>query len=384
MLSPTWALVVAVFAVGVDFNIVLGITPAISDDLNEPIAAVVLVTTAYALPTALLAPVFGPLSDRRGRRLALQVGFIIFVVSAAACVVAPGLPSLMLARAVNGLGAAIIFPAAFAYAGDMPDLQARSKALGVIASAVPLAVLLGLPIGAAIATLAGWRGVFVFITILGMVALVLVRVLLAPDKAKTERPLGYLASYRTVLGDRGALKLLAVTFVWFLMGGSAFTFIAEFIHVTYDVPAAQAGLIMVVGGAVGVVASRLSGRFMAAVGTRPAVLVGIITTSSAAVLMPLSTSALPLTVLVVALWVSGTWFALPAMQAIVAAHSERLRGTMLAFNSSALNLSLAIGPIIGGAILVAAGFPAAFWSAALFGVTAFGLAWVMLPRTEPA
>ncbi len=370
------------FAVGVDTYIVVGILPEISDDLREPVAVVGLVASAYALPTALLAPVFGPLSDRRGRRPAMLIGLSIFIVAGAASVVAPSLPFLLLARAVNGLGAAIILPAAFAYAGDIPELGARNRAMGLLASSFPLATLLGLPFGALIATVAGWRGAFVFITLVGLAALILVRAILPPDKARSEQPLGYLASYRAVLGDRGALKLLLVNFVWFIGPLGLFILLAEFIHVTYEIPTTQAGLFLIVVGVVGVVASRLSGRFMAVIGARNAVLIAISAFVVAAALMPLSTSALPLTVLVMGLWAAGTWFGVPAMQAIIAGHSERLRGTMLAFNSSAFSLSGVIGPILIGAIVASAGFSAAFWVAALLGSGAFALAWIILPRPQ--
>ena len=379
MLSPIWALAIAVFAVGVDTYIVVGLVPEVADDLRESIAAVGLLASAYALPTALLAPVFGPLSDRRGRRLAMQIGLLIFIASAGASAMAPSLPLLLLARAVNGLGAAIILPAAFAYAGDIGDRVARNKAMGMLASAFPLATLLGLPFGALVASLVGWRGAFAFITLVEIAALLLVRALCPADRPRTATPMGYLESYRTVLRDRGALKLLAVTFVWFIAPLGLFILLAEFVHVTYAIPTTQAGLFLLVIGAVGVISSRLSGRFMATVGPRNAVLIAITAFTSAMVLMPLSTIALPLSVVVMGLWAAGTWFGVPAMQAIVAAHSERLRGTMLAFNSSAFSLSGVIGPIVIGAIVASAGFTIAFWAAALMGASAFALAWIILP-----
>lgn len=384
MLTPIVALAIAMFAVGVDTYIVVSIIPAVSDDLREPVAAVGLVASAYALPTALLAPIFGPLSDRRGRRTAMTVGLIIFIGAAAGSIVAPNLPVLLLTRGINGLGAAIILPAVFAYAGDIPDSVARNKAMGIISSAFPLATLLGLPIGALIATLGGWRGAFVFVTLIGIMALVLVRVVLPKDLPKTEKPLGYLASYRTILVDRSALKLLGMTFIWFIAPLGLFVLLAEFIHVTYDIPTTQAGLFLLVVGGVGVIASRLSGRFMAVVGPRRVVLIAIGAFATAAALMPLSTGALPLSVLVMALWASGTWFGVPAISAIMAAHSKKLRGTMLAFNSSAFSLSGVIGPILIGAIVASAGFSAAFWVASLMGVGAFAVAWYVLPRQEPS
>ncbi|HKZ91887.1 MAG TPA: MFS transporter [Candidatus Limnocylindrales bacterium] len=382
MVSPIWALAIAVFAVGVDAYIVAGIVPEIARDLDEPLAAVGLVASAYALPTALLAPVFGPLSDRRGRRTALSIGLVVFVVSAAACVVAPGLPLLLIARGMNGLGAAIMLPAAFAYAGDMPDQRERDRAMGLLASSFPLATLLGLPLGAVAATLAGWRGAFVFITLVGIAALLLVRALCPADRPRHAEPMSYRASYRAILADRSALALLAVTFVWFLAPLGLFIYFAEFVHITYDIPTTQAGLSLIVVGIVGVTASRVSGRFMSVIGARNAVLLAISAFGTAALLMPLSTAALPLSLLVLALWASGTWFGIPAMQTIVSAHTERLRGTMLAFNSSALNLAGVVGPALIGAIVTASGFHAAYWSAALVAAAAFSLAWVVLPRGE--
>lgn len=381
-IGPIWALAIAVFAVGVDAYIVVGVLPAVASDLNEPISAVGLIASAYALPTALLAPVFGPLSDRRGRRTALTIGLVIFIFSAGASMLAPGLLFLLIARGVNGLGAAIMLPAAFAYAGDMPIKQERDKAMGLLSSAFPMATLLGLPFGALAASILGWRGAFLFITIVGIVAIVLVRALCPVDRPRSKLPAGYLASYRRVLSDTSALKLLAVTFVWFLMPLGLFVYFAEFIHVTYDIPETQAGLALVVIGVVGVIASRVSGRLMGVIGPRNAVLFAITAFGTAVALMPLTVGMLPASLLVLMLWASGTWFGIPAMQAIVAAHSERFRGTMLAFNSSSLNLAGVFGPALIGAIVVASGFQVAFWAAALFAIGAFIFAFLALPRAD--
>ena len=383
-ISPIWALVIAVFAVGVDVYIVVGILPEISRDLNEPVAVVGLLASAYALPTALLAPVFGPLSDRRGRRTALSVGLVVFIASAAACVVAPSLVILLIARGVNGLGAAIMLPAAFAYAGDLPIQRERERAMGSLSSAFPMATLLGLPLGALVAAFMGWRGAFLFITLVGIAAFVLVRMLCPADRPRAGAPLGYLASYRAVLGDRSALKLLSVTMVWFIGPLGLFVYLAEFIHVTHDVPTTQAGLALIMIGLVGVIASRVSGRVMSTLGPRRVVLIAISVFGSAALLMPLTASALPLSLAVLALWASGTWFGVPAINAIVAAHSEQLRGTMLAFNSSSMNLAGVFGPMIIGTIVATLGFAAAYWSAALLAATAFTLAYLVLPRKAVA
>ena len=377
----SFALVAAAFTVGVDVYIVAAGIPAISDDLNEPIEAVGLVASAYALPTALLAPILGPFSDRRGRRTALLAGLALFVAAAAACVVAPTLPFLLLARAVNGVGAAIVLPAAFAYAADAGDPTERARMIGLVSSAFPSATLVGLPIGAVIATAVGWRGTFAFVVVVALVAAALAA-RLPRDTAHVRSTAGYLESYRAVLTDRAALAVLAVTFVWFTGSIGLFPYMGEFFHVSFGIPATQAGLAYVVIGLVGVAASRLSGRFIASVGARRGVLFAIAAFGSAAFVLPLTTFALPVALLTFAVWGFGTWFGVPASQMIVAGLSDRLRGTALAFNGSAVNLGGVIGPAATGQVLATGGFEAAGrWSAAI-AIVAFLLAWLVLPRRE--
>jgi multidrug resistance protein len=379
----TLALTIAVFAVGVDAYIVAAVLPAIADDLHESIAAVGLLASAYNLPTAIFAPIFGPFSDRRGRRAAMLLGLAIFAVAAGACVVAPTLPLLILARAINGLGAAIILPATFAYASDLPSPAERARAMGIAVSAFPLANLIGLPIGAFVTGLFGWRAAFAFVSLIAVVGALLIRRLPEELPAGSATQTGYLDAYRTVLRDRRALGVLSVTFFWFAGSMGFFIYLGEFFHETFGLSTAQAGLAYLVVGAVGVAASRLSSRFLHLLGARRTVLLGIGAFCIGAFLLPLTAFSLPLALADFAFWAFGTWFGLPGQQTIVASLSDRLRGTMLAFNSSALNLGGVWGPIATGQVLAAFGFGVAGPWAAFIGLIALVLAWFLLPRSLP-
>lgn len=381
--SVTLALTIAIFVVGVDTYIVAAVLPAIADDLHESIAAVGLLVAAYNLPTAIFAPIFGPFSDRRGRRAAMLLGLAIFSVAAGACIVAPNLPLLILARAINGLGAAVILPASFAYAADLPSPTERARAMAVAVSAFPLSNLIGLPIGALIAGLFGWKAAFGFVLLVAIVAFLLIRRLPEEPRLPAAATTGYLRAYRSVLTDRRALGILAVTFFWFAGSMGLFIYLGEFFHVEFGLSTSQAGLAYLVVGVVGVIASRLSGRFLDVVGPRRTVLIGISAFVIGSFLLPFSVVALPLALLVVAGWAFGTWFGQPGQQTIIASLSTRLRGTMLAFNSSALNLGGVVGPIATGAVLTWGGFDAAARWASFVGLIALAVAWLRLPRELP-
>ena len=380
----TLALTIAVFAVGIDSYIVAAVLPAIADDLREPVAAVGLVASAYNLPQAIFAPVFGPFSDRRGRRAAMLLGLAIFAVAGAACVVAPNLPLLLLARVINGLGAAIVLPATFAYAGDLPSVRERNRAMGIAVSAFPLSNLIGLPIGALVASVTSWHGAFAVVCLVAVVAFFLVRRL--PEERPLDRSerVPYGDAYRAVLADRRALGVLAVTFFWFAGSMGLFIYLGEFFHEKFNLSTGQAGLAYLVVGIAGVAASRLSARLLSVIGPRRTVLSGIAAFVVGSFVLPWTVVALPVALLVLAGWAFGTWFGLPGQNTIVATFSDRLRGTMLAFNASALNLGGVFGPIATGQVLAWGGFDAAARWGSLVGLVALVLGWRLLPRTAPA
>ena len=180
---------------------------------------------------------------------------------------------------------------------------------------------------------------------------------------------------------------MSVSLVWFTGSIGMFIYVGEFFHQTYGIPSSQAGLAYVVIGVVGIVAARSSGLVLERIGARRTVLVGISIFGVSVLLLPLTAVALPVSLVVLATWAFGIWFGVPGMQTIVAGLSNAARGTMLAFNGSALNLGGVIGPVISGRIIETAGFiPAGVWSAFL-AACAIVIAGRVLPRrtsTPPA
>ena len=183
---------------------------------------------------------------------------------------------------------------------------------------------MGLPIGAVATSLAGWRAPFAFIVAVAIVGFL--GVLRFREAPRAPGPLvGFLAAYRRVFGDRQALAIVSVTLVWFAGTMGLFIYVAEFIHESFAIPTDRAGLIYIVVGLVGVIATRTSGRLIATIGPRRAVIGGIAVFVVAAFILPLTRASLPLAIIVFGCWAFGTWFAIPGQQTIVAGLSSSAR-----------------------------------------------------------
>ena len=167
------ALCLGFFMVLMDQTIVAVATPDIMANFDTEFDQVVWVTSIYLLCMVVPLLFTGRLGDRFGQARMFQLGITVFVLAALAASLAPNLAVLLIARAVQGLGAAILTPQTMAVINRIFPQDARGPALGVWGAVGSVASLVGPVLGGFIISTFGWRGVFVLHLPLGMAALVL-------------------------------------------------------------------------------------------------------------------------------------------------------------------------------------------------------------------
>src|SRR5207253_196011 len=121
----------------IDGSVVNIALPAMQRDLASGahgLAAMQWVVNAYLLALGSLVLIGGALGDRYGRRRTFLAGVALFSLASAACGLAPGAAALIAARAVQGVGAALMVPASLAIIGVLFDGPARGKAIGTWAA----------------------------------------------------------------------------------------------------------------------------------------------------------------------------------------------------------------------------------------------------------
>jgi MFS family permease len=154
-------LCVAQFVVVLDVTIVAIALPAVQADLALSTTALGWVITAYTLVFGGCLLAGGRLADRVGRRRAFVGGLALFAVASLACGLAPGGAALLAARAVQGLGAALVAPAALSLlVTARPEGLARARALGWWTAAAAGGGASGWVLGGLLSGLLGWRWIF--------------------------------------------------------------------------------------------------------------------------------------------------------------------------------------------------------------------------------
>ncbi len=264
------AMIMATGALGIDLML-----PAFGDirlhfGLPEGSNAVAGIVTAYFIGLALGQLIFGALSDRFGRKPALTIGLIGYVLAAAAASLSPTFGFLLAARLLWGVAASGPRVVAVAMVRDLYEGDRMAQAMSFIMAIFILVPVVAPSLGTAVLTFASWQWVF------GVAAIFAVAVLvwsirlpetLDPVNRRPLSPTQLLQAARLVVGQRQAmLYTLAVTFLF----GSFSSYLASSELIISDILGSPGAFPFVFGGLAAIMgaATALNGTVVRRLGTR--------------------------------------------------------------------------------------------------------------------
>lgn len=200
---------------GIDIN--LPALAATGTTLGVMPSEVGLTMSAFMLSLAVAPLVYGPVSDRFGRKPVIAFGIALFVVASLACAAAQSLPALLTFRLVQGLGAAST-ALTFAVIRDLFNAATARAKIGNVAVAINVVTVIAPAAGAALLAIGGWRSIYAIQAGIGSVLLVAVTLGFA-ESAKPD-PTIRLATGSVI---RSYLRVLAhpVSFAYILVGAAA-------------------------------------------------------------------------------------------------------------------------------------------------------------------
>lgn len=161
--APIWTLLMSVSASSLSFidgSILNVALPAIRDGTGASAAELQWVINAYTLPLAALILLGGALGDRQGRRKWLVIGTALFGVASVLCALSNSIEPLLIGRALQGLGAALLLPNSLALLHDAYSGEARGRAVGIWAAAGAIAAAIAPLLGGWLVDHAGWPSIF--------------------------------------------------------------------------------------------------------------------------------------------------------------------------------------------------------------------------------
>ncbi|TMD39687.1 MAG: DHA2 family efflux MFS transporter permease subunit [Chloroflexi bacterium] len=199
---------IAFFMVALDSLVVVTALPAIQRELHASLATLEWTVNAFTLAYAAGITTAAALGDRFGRRRLFLMGLVLFSVASAACAVAPSATLLIAARAIQGLGAAVIMPLSLTILVSAFGPKRRAAIVGIWGGIGGLAIASGPLVGGAVTQGLDWHWIFWVNVPIGLIATLFSRVQLAESHGPATR----LDLPAATLASAGAIAI-----VWSLM-----------------------------------------------------------------------------------------------------------------------------------------------------------------------
>ncbi len=204
---------IAVFMSTLDSSIVNLALPAVMNDLAVPFTTVKWVVMIYLLTVSSLLLAFGRLSDIKGRRWVYCRGFLVFTAGSLLCGFSSGAVFLIISRAIQGLGSAMLMACSPALIVDVFPPNERGRAMGIVGTVVATGLTAGPILGGFLVEHFSWRAIFYINIPIGIIAfLFAVRIL--------KNDFGHIASDEPF--DYTGALLLAICFTSFILLVSRF------------------------------------------------------------------------------------------------------------------------------------------------------------------
>jgi len=354
---PLYWLAAGAFAVGTESFMIAGLLPGMAKDLGVDVGVAGQLVTVFALAYALGSPVLAALTGHFDRRKLLIGAMGAFAAANLLAVAATGYWTLMAARVLLALAAAVYVPGANALASVVVPPEKRGRAIAIVNGGLSLAIALGVPAGAVLGGALGWRSTFASVAVLAVVAI-------AGLLGGLPRGIGAglaSASLRQrvkTAAQPAVLRTLLVTTLWATASYTTYTYLAPLLDATTIVHGPAIGFVLFGWGVAAAVGLAISGPAVDRKGPRAVILPALATSTTAFIVLSLAAHlvgkqlAIVPVMLAIAAWGVAHWAFYPAQQAtLVGAAGVAAAPIALSLNASFMYLGFSLGAALGSMTL---------------------------------
>ena len=367
-----WLFTFVNLVIGTGAFVIGGILAPLASALGVSVATAGQAMTAYALSTALLAPLVLLATGRWPRKRALLLALILFAAGNVLCALANSLAALLIGRVLMGLGAVFTPISAGIAVASVPPAQ-RGKALGFVFLGISLSYVVGVPLGAWLGLQYGWHVPIWLVVALCVLAIAAVA-LWVP--ANIDAPGASFAGLGALLMRRDVQAVLTMTLLYFIAIFAVFSYIGPVLQALSPMSGPRLSLTLALFGLSGVAGTLIGGAANDRFGSRRTLAVQLATLGTTMALLPLTAGSWPALVVVLLVWGTAGFGMMVPQQSRLAALAPAQAPVLLSLNTSMLYLGTAGGAIVGGALASSLGFAQLGWAGVPFVAAALAVLWL--------
>jgi MFS transporter, DHA1 family, inner membrane transport protein len=366
-----WLLCLVNLIIGTGAFVIGGILTPIAQQLGISVPTAGQAMTAYALSTALLAPLLLLATGSWPRKRALLVALALFTLGNLLCALSSSFAMLLAGRVLMGLGA-VFTPIAAGIAVASVEPAKRGKALALTFLGISLSYVVGVPLGSWLGLAYEWHTPIWVITAFSLLALIGAALWVPRDIAA---PGASFAGLPALLVRRDVLSVLLLTLSYFIAIFAVFSYVGPVLQALTPMSREQQSLTLALFGLSGVAGTLIGGAANDRFGARRTLLVQLTVLGATMALLPLTQGSWPALMATLIVWGTAGFGMMVPQQSRIAALAPAQAPMLLSLNTSMLYLGTAAGAIVGGAFAARHGFAQLGWAGLPFVAAGLAILW---------
>lgn len=343
-----YLLTIVSFVVGMVELIIGGILDLVAADLDVSLGQAGLLITIFSLVFAISAPVLLVATAKVERKKLTLLALFVFLLGNLVSVFSPTYAVLFLARIISAASGSLLIVLCVTMASNIVEAKYRGRAIGIVFMGISGSLVLGVPIGLMLGNAFGWRAPFIMITVLTTFSMLGVYFFMGKIAPKPSIPL---RKQLATLKNRKILFAQLTTFLFLAGHMVLYAYLTPFLKSTMGLDGTWVSIAYLIFGVAAVTGGGVGGTFSDRFGAKPTIFTVIIVFGLAMFVIPHTTFALPLFLIIMIVWGMTNWAITPAMQSYLIQTSPETADTQQSLNNSALHFGIALGSLIGGFII---------------------------------
>jgi multidrug resistance protein len=372
--SGKWALLalaISAFGIGTTEFVPVGLLASIAGDLNIGITLAGMLISGYAIGVAVGAPILTALTNRMSRKSLLMWLMVIFIIGNALAALSSSFGLLLVARFITAFSHGVFFSIGSTIAVQLVPPEKKASAIAFMFTGLTVATVTGVPLGTFIGQTFGWRATFWGVALLGVIAFI-TSALLIPKNLKQSPPAKFSDMLQLVTNSRLLLGF-AITALGY--GGTfvAFTYLTPILQDVVKLSPNVVGIVLLAYGIAVAIGNEVGGRWANRNPVRALFSMFMIQ----ATVLIVMTFMIPFKVAgLIAVFLMGlfAFMNVPGLQLFIVQLAEKYVPSAVdvasALNIAAFNVGIAIGSLVGGAVVDSLGLVHTPWIGGLMVVVA--------------
>jgi MFS transporter, DHA1 family, purine base/nucleoside efflux pump len=343
-----YLLTIVSFVVGMVELIIGGILDLVAEDLGVSLGKAGFLITIFSLVFAIAAPILLTMTAGVERKRLTLIALVVFLAGNALAIVSPTYSMLLIARILSAASGSLLVVLCVTIASNIVEEKYRARAIGVVFMGISASLVLGIPIGLMLGNAFGWRAPFILIEVLTVLSIIGVYLFMGKLDPKLAIPI--MQQLRT-LKNRTVLFAQLTSFLFLAGHLTLYGYLTPFLKMALGLNGTWVSIVYLIFGVAAVFGGGFGGMLADRFGTKPTILGVTIVFGISIFMIPYTTFAFPLFLVVMVIWSMLSWAITPAMQSYLIESSPETSDIQQSLNNSALHFGIAFGSMIGGIII---------------------------------